>query len=184
VNAEGAPDSLVDAYVSARRRLANLVVQGPADRRPAAHARLVAVGSRRERSGGARLGAREYGLQTRLADRTRWIRGGAARSSSRMGHGELRAVSEPRGDRYVAFVLRGAAPPSPVRLGSASRVDSLVELWQGEIVKGLASSGSARSMEQCRKLGAVVREAVWDPVAALLDGVERLLVVPDGSIAP
>ncbi len=86
--------------------------------------------------------------------------------------------SEP-GDHSVARRIE----PRFVPLGPAADIDSLVARFARETARGPTGPGRwGRGEAECLRLGAALRERVWDPVAIQLASVERVLVVPDGAI--
>ena len=57
-------------------------------------------------------------------------------------------------------------------------------LWLADGPHGVRKQvGSADHLRQNRLAGNAVRRLLWDPVAGHLAGVDRVFVVPDGSIA-
>jgi CHAT domain-containing protein len=83
---------------------------------------------------------------------------------------------------YAAFVT-GAARQTPVYvdLGSADRIDSLVEDWRREAAPRDPWSVAGQE-ESCRRAGAALRQAIWDPVARALGESALVFVVPDGTL--
>ncbi len=95
----------------------------------------------------------------------------------------LRLRGEPAGDAYTAVVLpaRGESI-AIVPLGPAAGIEVLVEAWRREagvdprLVPGRDAERAARDA------GRRLREAVWDPVFALVRGARSVFVVPDGAL--
>ena len=85
---------------------------------------------------------------------------------------------------YIAFVLTSGGNPVAVPLGPAAAIDSLVLRWTAAVANGgnVAASGVGRAEAACRAFGADLRRRIWDPVAALPQPVDRVFVVPDGSL--
>ena len=69
-----------------------------------------------------------------------------------------------------------------MRLGDADAIDELVTRWRAELDAGRIARGPAASLKRQRELGIGVRRLVWDPVVRDLDGAERVIIVPDGSL--
>jgi CHAT domain-containing protein len=70
-----------------------------------------------------------------------------------------------------------------VPLGPASTIDDLVKQWQAEILKGAAvSTDGQMTSASYRTIGTTLRRRIWDPLAAHLGGMDRVFIVPDGSI--
>lgn len=89
---------------------------------------------------------------------------------------EIAPVSDGPVPEYLALVLRsGSEVPQIVRLGEASGIDARVERWRREIA---TPTGAATDRES----GALLREAVWDPLRAKLGDTANVFVVPDGSL--
>jgi CHAT domain-containing protein len=87
---------------------------------------------------------------------------------------------------YAALVY-GADAGSGLRLvqlGSAERIETLVEVWRDQVAKRppAARAASRRAEADYRKAGAALREAVWDPVVVDLRARDRVYVVPDGAL--
>jgi CHAT domain-containing protein len=183
VNQNSGKDApLWTGLASARQRLANLVIRGPSDQRPDQYATLVEE-ARREKERAERA----------LAERSAAFRSEQARTE--IGLEQVRAalpssaalIAFARFDQtvpgaaaaipsYVAFVLRPArADPEVVALGSADAIDTLIAAWRLSV----RSAGSERAY---RVAGANLRRRIWDPIAAHLDGVGRVFIVPDDAI--
>jgi tetratricopeptide (TPR) repeat protein len=191
-----ASDSLqqrkVDELRSARHRLANLVVRGPAgETDPEAHRQLIAQ----------TRGERER-LERALAVQSAALGGSAARRAS---FAEVAAALRPQTtlaayvrfsdsdstQRYAAFVLRNAdgaraagMAPALVDLGSAIAIDQAAGAWRAAIREavGLPDVLFAQEEERCRELGLCLRQLVWDPLELPADARATVLVVPDGAL--
>jgi CHAT domain-containing protein/Tfp pilus assembly protein PilF len=86
---------------------------------------------------------------------------------------------------YIAIVLPAEnRSPVAVDLGPASDVESTIAQWKKEISTG--ASDIRRTPEESetayRRIGARLRDSVWDPVFVRVKGVERIFVVPDGAM--
>ena len=81
-------------------------------------------------------------------------------------------------DTYAAFILRSDRCGDVVRveLGSAVEIDAAVASYRDRLLARSVTSRTDRA-------GAVVRETVWDPLEHALQGVDRMWLVPDGSLA-
>ncbi len=86
---------------------------------------------------------------------------------------------------YAAFVLRsGETTPRAVDLGPAQPVDERIRRLS-ELTWGVAASADRsprRSVASYRSEGEALRRRIWDPLASLLEGIERVFVVPDGEL--
>jgi CHAT domain-containing protein/tetratricopeptide (TPR) repeat protein len=186
--------------VSAKQRLANLIVRGPGDLDPQKYATVVDQ-------------ARREGeiAERRLAERSAAFR--AEQTLSQIGLNEVRASLPPgtvllsfvRYERaswnesitplrpsppgrpvasYLAFILRSDRPPVAVRLATAATLDRLVTEWRQDIATEItvgqtpSVSGRRTSMDSGRAL----RKLVWDPIASHVEAANRILVVPDGAL--
>jgi CHAT domain-containing protein len=198
------PDSelarLADEMNGARERLARMVVTGPAqDDVGSFNARVDAARvarDRAERVFAARseeyrqaLEQEQAGLEDvvrALPDRSAvvaFVRFGRLNLATPAGVApEPLQVTHPS---YAAFVLR--APdhePALVPIGDAATVDALVARWRDAIgqeahAAGRSSSAAAAAL---RSVGTDLRRMIWDPAAARLGDLQRVFVVPDGSL--
>ena len=111
--------------------------------------------------------------------------GGALVAYRRYRSANYQTAGNSSSDSYLAFVLPGPGKaPLTVRLGAASRIESLVTKWRAEIDRERSSLGrSAQNNEaQYREAAAALRQAVWDPVQRRLDSAARVYIVPDGAL--
>jgi tetratricopeptide (TPR) repeat protein len=84
---------------------------------------------------------------------------------------------------YAAFVADGASRRIRlVHLGPAAQIDSLVAAWHEQAGSGLRAKGRAEAEEDYGEAGGALRRAVWDSAAVQVGNVERLFLVPDGSL--
>ena len=84
----------------------------------------------------------------------------------------------------MAFVLRaGEFTPSALRLGRAVELDSLVERWRALVTQeaGTLAEEHGRDRET-QRVGDLIRQRIWDPIAPSLAGAKRVLVVLDGAL--
>jgi CHAT domain-containing protein len=179
--------------ISARQRLANLVVRGGSPR-PEQHRELVASATRdmerlerelAERSArfraeqqasvvGAEDVQRALGKQTILLS---FYRYDPARVAVSMPNLSIPEAS------YLAFVVRpGRASPTVVRLGPAEQIDQLAADWRRQLDANEIARGPAASQRRLQQLGTRLRQLVWDPLTRDMDRAQRVFVVPDGSL--
>ena len=183
----------------ARQCLARLSLRGPAGLDPVAYrtildhlrtqgeetdrtlrvrASSVPLGDARARAGLADVRAAlpaGAGLVSllRYLDPTVRPRDGSANRGSRSGSVDAASWS------YAAFVAPGAAGQVRViPLGDADELDSLVAAWRRAVVKESEEGGDPRDE---KRLGRILRMRLWDPIAAHLVGIARVVLVPDGS---
>jgi CHAT domain-containing protein/Tfp pilus assembly protein PilF len=86
---------------------------------------------------------------------------------------------------YLAFILRtGESEPQVVDLGGAAEIDALVTRWHEEAANGASREGRTRQQAEAayEEAGASLRRKAWDPIATILGGATRVLVVPDSSL--
>jgi CHAT domain-containing protein/tetratricopeptide (TPR) repeat protein len=86
---------------------------------------------------------------------------------------------------YVAFITRSEAQDEPidvVPLGSAARIDALVDSWQREVSTPPTVASAPKAEARYRQAAGALREAIWDPVAGHLGPAHLVLVVPDGAL--
>jgi CHAT domain-containing protein len=76
--------------------------------------------------------------------------------------------------RLTAFILRPGRPTVQVDLGAAQPIDTLVDecraLWTGGRTDGSADPA------------AELRRRIWDPLSPHLEGIQTVLVSPDGAL--
>jgi CHAT domain-containing protein/tetratricopeptide (TPR) repeat protein len=89
--------------------------------------------------------------------------------------------SGPLPARYVAFALPAGRPEAArmIDLGPAEEIDRLV----AEHRAALLGAESPKRAQVLTAAGMALRSAVFDPVAASLDGCGDLLLAPDGALA-
>jgi CHAT domain-containing protein/tetratricopeptide (TPR) repeat protein len=75
--------------------------------------------------------------------------------------------------RYVAFVVRRGAPARRIELGPSAAIDKALAAWRGAIKKGHAGT----------ETGQELAKLVWEPLRPHLEGVDTVLVAPDGDLA-
>jgi CHAT domain-containing protein/tetratricopeptide (TPR) repeat protein len=76
--------------------------------------------------------------------------------------------------RLIAFVVRGDREPVLVQLGNADRIASAVRLWRQSV-----SAGNSPDPVAARLL----RQRLWQPIASYLDGIDTVLIAPDGELS-
>jgi CHAT domain-containing protein/tetratricopeptide (TPR) repeat protein len=86
---------------------------------------------------------------------------------------------------YAVFVLSPGHEPAFIRLGLASEIDALVSDLRRLIAVEAEDPGRSprRSEAAYRQAGDQLRRRVWDPIASLVAGEDRVLLVPDGELA-
>jgi CHAT domain-containing protein len=186
------------AQTAARRRLAERLVQGPAEDAPEAQRRLEQARKDKEtaeRSLLQALNELEIAVDRPAFDaharvdiglaevRAALPSGAALVAYARYWHDgwNLPAPSE---RSYLAFVATDQGVVTAVDLGAASTIDSLVARWRDEIEQGPRRSGrSARGANEAyRAVAAALRERIWDPVANLTTAASSVYFVPDGTL--
>lgn len=169
--------------VAARRRLANLLVRGVGAEEPE-HYRAAIDRARND----VETDERE------LAARSSRFR--ADQKVAAIGWADVARALPPRsgliayalydsaGTRsYAAFWMGPDGALAAVPIGPAKRIDSLTKRWAGDIANGGAgAAGEGRAETVCRASGAALRRSVWDPLSRYLAGLERVFVVPDGTL--
>lgn len=84
-------------------------------------------------------------------------------------------------DQLTAWVVRSDGALARVELGFAQPVQQLVEEFLDDLVTHRALT-VVRVGESEESIAAELREALWDPIAAHLDGVDLVLMSPDGFL--
>jgi len=179
--------SLWSELASARRKLANLAVRGPADDSGQRYAAEI-DGARREKERlEAALAQGNAGLRQELTRKEvglpEVLTAVPARSAVVSFVRYLRAPKST--PSYMAFVLRaGDASPTPVFLGSAKAIEDAVALWRKHVPSGLRDDGTmiATAEASLRMLGESLRRKVWTPLAPLLADVDHVFVVPEADL--
>ncbi len=190
--------SLWRATTEATQRLADLAVAAAAAD-PGRHAALLRAAQRdkeaaetalaeRSTAFAADLARRDIGLdavraalpaRTALVSFVRYDRVSPA-MPARSGQPPLQRTAS-----YLAVVLRGRdVDPVLVQAGDAAEVDALVTRWRRAVVHDVDASAAPTTAGDLalRRIGTALRERVWDPVAAHLDGIDQVFVVPDGAL--
>jgi tetratricopeptide (TPR) repeat protein len=199
---------LAEALASASRRLANLMVREPGQDIPEHHRRLLdearqerekaerdlAEKSRafrqaraRQRAGLAKV-AGSLPAGSALVAFALYNRYDLSPEETGTQEGDPAAGLKTPSERksrplpsYLAFVLPpGGKEAAVVPLGPAPATDTLVSRWQEEARGALARSPDDAEAAY-RAAGEALRREVWDPVAAHLEDVSRVFVVPDGA---
>ncbi len=75
---------------------------------------------------------------------------------------------------YCAFVLRKGRPVEFVDLGFKSQVDKWIGQWRENY--GVSSGNGADPAQELRQI-------LWEPLAKFTDGVETVVISPDGEIS-
>jgi CHAT domain-containing protein/Tfp pilus assembly protein PilF len=193
IDQQSALTPLWTALASSRQRLANLVIRGPNDRRPDQYAALVDEARRAKEQAERQLAEQSAAFRSEqkktdidLAQVRAALPTGSALVSivrfNRTMFDQPRATTVPS---YAAFVLRsGTDEPSLVSLGRADTLDALIAQWRRELITSIPQSSvpAAETGRSLRIRGTSLRRRLWDPIAAHLDGVRRVFVVPDGAV--
>lgn len=86
---------------------------------------------------------------------------------------------------YAAMILApGRDPPAFVHLGTADKIEALVQQWRSELISEAYAAGrdSVGNETRYRKAAGALRETVWDPVQRRLGVAKQVFVVPDGAL--
>ncbi|MEO5878928.1 MAG: CHAT domain-containing tetratricopeptide repeat protein [Candidatus Eisenbacteria bacterium] len=188
------------ALTEASQDLANLTVAGPGRLDPEAHHRALEL-ARMRREEAERLLAQQSSALQQEESRARigleeveqaLPPGSVLVAYARYRYTPMVATTDlaPRGgslppaiDSYLALVLREGDPtPKLLRLGAASDVDSLVAAWGAEVSRPVGKLGRSVREARYRAVGAQLSRRIWDPVAPLVKGIERVFLVTDGSL--
>ena len=172
---------LWEALTKARDRLAFLAVGGPAGRSPQQYAALVDEARRDKEVAERALAARSAAFSAEVARSDIGFEQVRAALPPRTGLVSFfRYVGQPDGIAgYLAFVVTPAADLQIVPLGNGNRIDSAVDEWHRAAARIPASLASEADY---RRVGARLRELIWDPIVPAVGPVERLLIVPDATL--
>jgi tetratricopeptide (TPR) repeat protein len=186
------------ALVSARQRLAHLIVAGPNERNPEAWKTLV-DDARRENERLERL-LSERSLAFRkelelpragLGDVLGALPSGASlvayvqyRDLAHRGPTDFTGRTEPGVPSYMAFAADSTGSVVAVPLGLAAEVDDLVDDLRRMMQDALKNHGrgTRRAEASFRAAAGVLRARIWDPVTPHVLGSDVVLVVPDGQL--
>lgn len=188
---------LLETYVAARQRLANLTVRGPDEKYPEKF-RIRLDKAKRDKEAAERVlaaGSLEFRRNQQLAG------AGLAEVSAALTPGAslvaFARLSRPAAapartqkpgqhvDTYIAFVLSaGKRDPVLVALGPARDIDAEVLALRKSITETTIPRESlAKAAEASyRRAGAALRHQIWDPVERHLSGVTTVFIVPDGAL--
>ncbi len=179
--------------VEARARLANLTVRGVGELDAETYRQFVdearQVKDRAERALGT--ASREFAAEQRRTQLgldeviANLPQGSALVSYVVYEHLSMPASDDsgpPAIDRSSSYAAVIAKPddnePFAVKLGSAEDLDRVVARWKREVARGSLRGSEASYREAALEL----RKLIWDPIVASLEGVERVFIVPDGSL--
>ncbi len=185
--ADSTVDRLTAEAISARTRLANLIVRGAVDQ---------PVDSFRQHLDDVREGSQR--AERKLAERSSVFRSEQGRRQ--IGFDEVAVALPPRSalvayfryervasagaQAYAAFVIRAEAEfPEAIALGPAAQIDSLVARWSEEAGRTARGIRRLKGEVSYREVGRALSRRVWEPVARRLAAVERLVIVPDGALS-
>ena len=193
-------DALWIAFTSAQQRLANLLVRGQGQVAAAQYQAIVdqarhnselaeqrlaerSVTFTLERSR-AQIGLSDVQESLRASDMLvsfvrydRWPVWQARSVGSRTATGTLRTVPS-----YMAFVVRTSTPPLAIPLGSARTIDALVAEWRHALVAEVGAAATT-TMRTSHSTGIALRKLIWDPITPHLHNIDRVFIVPDGSLS-
>jgi CHAT domain-containing protein/tetratricopeptide (TPR) repeat protein len=184
--------SLWTSSLSARQRLANLVVRGAADLSAASYREIVEDATREaermeralaEKSETFRL--ERAGGELGFLDVVKSLPRDTALVSFVRFNSTARNLTSDDGDpTYLAFVVTASAPrPTAIRLGAASAIDADIAQWRDLVGRpGVASDSGDADERVLRAVGHRLRQTIWDPVAVHVQNVSRIFVVPDGAL--
>jgi len=201
----GADNLLWSSLQSAQERLANLVVRGPGEMPTARYAALVDEARTASELAELKLAGQNGEFRadmTRsrmgLADVAAAIPSGSAvvsyvryTRSAWPPIAALRAEADAVARRpvqeipsYIALILRPGVPVAAVSLGSASVIDASVSEWRDAIAAHVESPGAAPGPSGVsRAAGARLRRLIWDPLVPQVGQVNRVFIVPDGTLS-
>jgi CHAT domain-containing protein len=184
---------------AARKDLAGLVVNGPRST-PRAPYEAKLVRAREEKYEAERaVAARSAHVRREIDGRNTGLSGirevlgkdSALISFVLYQHRELRLHSpaahtaSPPVASYLALVLLPEQPqPTAFYLGPAKQVDALIAEVRKRVAQEARNPGLAPAYSEAayRRSAANLRKIVWDPFAPLLQGADRIFIVPDGAL--
>jgi tetratricopeptide (TPR) repeat protein/CHAT domain-containing protein len=170
-------------WITARTRLANLIVRGAGDRSPEEFRETVNEARKEEEraeramaGAGGRL-ARIHRSTTVGADE---IAAALPPSDILVSYVRYQHVESRRSDqsaRYAAFVRRGDdGNVEVVPLGPAAPIEQAVREWRRQIERLDGEAAVRTSGEDLRSL-------IWDPIAPRVGSANRVFIVPDAAVS-
>jgi CHAT domain-containing protein len=185
--------ALARNVADARSQITKAVLQGPGPASPAEYKKRLdlirgRLNAAEDQLAGASTGFRRERDQHRVGFgevRTALPNGSSLVAFRRYEKKNYHAAGDSSTTSYVAFVLAGrSARPVAVPLGPAARIDGLVRKWRQEIDRERTSLGRAATANllSYRTAAAALRMAVWDPIQRRTGNVQRIFIVPDGSL--
>ncbi len=191
---------LMQDLTRSRKRLAYLTVQGPGAPDALDSFTLALGNARRERDrteralaeADRRFRIREQGKGVGLDE----VKASLPPRSGLLGFTQFQHFRIPGNGRavdlaaepvpsYLAYVVRADSTKIElVELGVASDIDALVTELRAELEREAQTTlGSSAAREQdYRGVAKRLRERLWEPIESYLAGLERVFVVPDGSL--
>ncbi len=180
----------LETFQRGSTRLANLIVRGPEDADPIVYRQMI----------------EDARIEMENAERSLTREGASpGRAEAQIGRAEVfdalpdgsGLVSYVRYQRHQAgpsnafearpwyrvFVLPGSgSAPVTLDIGDAGGFDALIADWRREAGRPPAPDDDRTArIRAYRDVGNVLRELIWDPIAARLDDPRRVFVVPDGQ---
>jgi CHAT domain-containing protein/tetratricopeptide (TPR) repeat protein len=189
---------LADQLLSARTRLATLVVRGVGDTTPETYRKQLDEARENKEQAERMLAEKSIAFredqaraQVGLEDVAASLPQGAALVAFvRYARDELQTPGGTKVARepvpaYAAFVLpAGGNSPEFVPLGPAREIESLLAAWRRDIAREaemLDVSGKSNE-DTSRRLGTALREKIWDPLIPRLGNAREVFVVPDAAL--
>ncbi len=172
---------------TARSRLADMYVRGPGDRSPESYAQALDNARQDKRTAEAEFATYSAEFRTTQGDQLMGL--DQVRQALPSGTGLVAFQAFPRigpdGDEpwYCAFVL-AQGMVQVFDLGPASAIDQLISAWRDDLVAAWVPSGPLAEAKVAanRDTGTRLRDLVWSPFSPLLEGLDTVLIVPDGDL--
>ncbi len=182
--------ALVAALTRARHRLSRLIVQGTDRgdteryRAQVDQARIDKETAERALAGqSARFRTDLHRRDVTLNDVDSSLPGQAALIAYLRYETPGRAPNDAPTAHYGALTISsGHGDPHFIPLGDAQAIDARVATWRTQAGSDPRGSGEATSEVLYREAASSLRDAIWAPVEAQLQGTKMFLIVPDGAI--
>ena len=187
---EATVESQLAALARIRERLARQIYRGPDPQNPSHYRHRLATAVARKDAAERALARASVGFRRQQEVReVRWpdVAAMLAEDTGLVSFARFERSAPGPGNPatfYMAFVGRSRGPLVAVPLASGEAIDSAVDRWSAEVSRPPQPLRTAarRAEERYRRAAAELARLVWQPLEPLLEGIDKLLIVPDGEL--